>query len=129
MATQSEKGGRPDNVTLIAIYYFVVGGLGLFGALAIVLLAIVPVVLVVQDPVGLNVSLAALGLGMITAGAFGIASVVVGFGLLRLRSWARWAAIVLAILGLCGFPIGTVIGALILIYLLGDEARLVFEGE
>jgi hypothetical protein len=84
--------------------------------------------LTVRDPVGLGVSLGALLIGALFAGGGGLLSVVVGFGLLKLQNWARWAAIVLAILGLPGFPVGTVIGILILIYLLGDEARIAFEG-
>jgi len=87
------------------------------------------VVLAVDEPVGLGVTLAVLCFGMIVSGAFGIARLVVGFGLLRMQSWARWAAVVLAILGLGGFPTGTAIGVLILIYLLGDEGRAAFEEE
>jgi hypothetical protein len=66
---------------------------------------------------------------MLVSGAFGIARLVVGFGLLRMQSWARWAAVVLAALGLGGFPTGTAIGVLILIYLLGDEGRAAFEQQ
>jgi hypothetical protein len=86
-------------------------------------------VLAVDAPVGLGVTLAVLCFGMIVSGAFGIARLVVGFGLLRMQSWARWAAVVLAILGLGGFPTGTAIGVLILIYLLGDEGRAAFEQQ
>ncbi len=129
MTEQQERRKRADYVTLIAIYQFVSGALWLIGALAIVVLAALPVVLAVDDPVGLGVSLAVLCFGMIVLGAFGIARLVVGFGLLRMQSWARWAAVVLAVLGLGGFPIGTAIGVLILIYLLGDEGREAFESE
>jgi hypothetical protein len=45
---------------------------------------------------------------------------------LRRREWARVGAIVLAIIGLIGFPIWTVIGILILVYLLGDDGRAQF---
>ncbi len=129
MTEQQERRKRADYVTLIAIYQFVSGALWLIGALAIVVLAALPVVLAVDDPVGLGVTLAVLCFGMIVSGAFGIARLVVGFGLLRMQSWARWAAVVLAALGLGGFPIGTAIGVLILIYLLGDEGRAAFEQQ
>jgi len=59
----------------------------------------------------------------------GAANVATGWGLLTLKSWARWAAIVLAIFRLPSFPIGTAIGALIIYYLVQDEARGVFEGD
>ena len=126
MTEQQEGRKRAHYVTLIAIYQFVSGALWLIGALAIVVLAALTVVLAVDDPVGLWVSLAALS-GIFVSGALGIARLVVGFGLLKLSPWARWAAVVLAILGLGGFPTGTAIGVLILIYLLGDEGRAAFE--
>ena len=129
MTTQEERRRRADYVTLIAIYQFVSGALWLIGALAIVVLAALPVVLAVDEPLGLGVTLAVLCFGMIVSGAFGIARLVVGFGLLKLSPWARWAAVVLAILGLGGFPTGTAIGVLILIYLLGDEGRAAFEQQ
>jgi len=129
MTEQQERRKRADYVTLIAIYQFVSGALYLVGALAMVVLAALPVVLAVDEPVGLGVTLAVLCFGMIVLGAFGIARLVVGFGLLRMQSWARWAAVVLAVLGLGGFPIGTAVGVLILIYLLGDEGREAFESE
>lgn len=130
MTTQEERRRRADYVTLIAIYQFVSGALYLIGALAMVVIAALPVVLAVDYPVyGLGVTLAVLCFGTLVSGALGIARLVVGFGLLRMQSWARWAAVVLAILGLGGFPIGTAIGVLILIYLLSDEGRAAFESE
>lgn len=129
MTEQQERRKRADYVTLIAIYQFVSGALWLIGALAIVVLAALPVVLAVDAPVGLGVTLAVLCFGMIVSGVLGIGRLVVGFGLLRMQSWARWAAVVLAILGLGGFPIGTAIGVLTLVYLLGDEGREAFESE
>jgi len=119
---------RPDVVTIIAIYHFIVGGLALLGALAILIFAILPVSFSRGDPGGIAAALAALGLGLLITLAFGVAAVIVGWGLLQVRTWARWGAIVLAILQLPAFPIGTIIGALILWYLLTDEGRQVFEG-
>jgi hypothetical protein len=119
---------RPDVITIIAIYHFIVGGLALLGALAILIFAMLPVTFSRGDPGGIAVALAALGLGLLATLAFGVAAIIVGWGLLRLRNWARWGAIVLAILQLPAFPIGTIIGALIIWYLLTDEGREVFEG-
>lgn len=119
---------RPDAVTIIAIYHFVVGGLALLGAIAILLFAILPVAVSRGDPGGVAVALAALGLGLLVTLAFGVAAIAVGWGLLQLRGWARWGAIVLAILQLPAFPIGTIIGAAIIWYLLTDEGREPFEG-
>lgn len=119
---------RPDGVTIIAIYHFLSGALGLIGGCAILVFAVLPVVLNVEDPAGLFWALFGLGIGFLVAAGSGIVSLIVGWGLLQLQNWARWVAIVLAVLGLCAFPIGTIIGALIIWYLLQDEARQAFEG-
>ena len=65
--------------------------------------------------------------GVVFSVAFGIALVLAGWGLLQLRSWARWLAFILAIFSLFAFPIGTIIGALIIWYLLKDDVRDAFE--
>ncbi len=51
----------------------------------------------------------------------------VGYGLLQLQSWARIAAIVLAVLALCNFPIGTIIGGIVLYFMFQPEAQEVFS--
>jgi thiosulfate reductase cytochrome b subunit len=57
----------------------------------------------------------------------GIALVVAGWGLLGMKQWARWLAFILAIISLFAFPIGTVIGAVIIWYLLKDDVTAAFE--
>jgi len=129
MSTQEKGRSRPDNVTLIAIYHFIGAALGLIGALALMVFAMLPVLFYVREPRAVGWSLLAIGIGAIAAGVFGIVDLVVGLGLLQMRKWARWAAMALAVLGLGGFPVGTVIGVLILVYLLGDDGRQAFEGK
>ena len=51
----------------------------------------------------------------------------VGYGLLKLQSWARIAAIILAILALCSFPIGTIIGGIVLYFMFQEEAKQAFS--
>jgi len=51
----------------------------------------------------------------------------VGYGLLQLKSWARIAAIVLAILVLCNFPLGTIIGGVVLYFMFQEEAKQAFS--
>ena len=45
----------------------------------------------------------------------------VGFQLTKLAGWARIAAIVLGVLALCGFPIGTIVGGIIIYFLAFDK--------
>jgi len=52
----------------------------------------------------------------------GIPGLVAGAGLLARKTWARILAIVVGILGLVNFPIGTVIGAYTLFVLMQDAA-------
>jgi fructose-specific phosphotransferase system IIC component len=58
-----------------------------------------------------------------------IAYIVVGYGVLKYKAWARILAIVLALLNLILFPIGTVIGIYTLWVMFNDEAEALFEAE
>lgn len=50
-------------------------------------------------------------------------------GLRKLKPWARWAAVVFSVLGLIGFPIGTLISAYFLYLLLSEKGTMVFSPE
>jgi len=56
----------------------------------------------------------------------GILDIVIGWGLWNLKRWARTFAIVLAVIGLIGFPIGTVISIVTLWYLFKPEIKACF---
>jgi len=58
-----------------------------------------------------------------------IAYVVTGYGLLKYKSWARILAIILAILNLILFPIGTLIGIYTLVIMFNKETEALFRGE
>jgi len=55
-----------------------------------------------------------------------VANWVVGWGLWQGREWARVAALALAILRLFNVPLGTLIGGLIIWYLLREEVKAEF---
>jgi hypothetical protein len=118
---------RPDGVTAIAVWFFVDALLLLVFACMLVAIPISGVVEEINDPIGEFWVVFALTCGVIYIFASGILSVLAGWGLLRLKQWARWLSIVLGILSLFAFPIGTVIGALIIWYLLKEDVREVFE--
>lgn len=61
--------------------------------------------------------------------SIGVVQLVAGFGLRRLRSWARIPTIIVSGIGLLGFPIGTLISAYILFNLLGKQGRYVMTPE
>ncbi len=56
-------------------------------------------------------------------------SIAAGFGLLKHRSWARVLAIIIGVLNLFGFPIGTAIGVYTLYVLLSDETAPLFASS
>lgn len=121
---------RPDGVTIIAVYEFlsaIPSVLGICGYLGFALLG------TFSGPEGsigiaeVTVGLFALGIPVLLIGVGGVLAVITGWGLLGLKGWARWLAIVLAALSLLAFPIGTIIGVLIIWYLLKDEVRQAFE--
>jgi hypothetical protein len=71
--------------------------------------------------------------GLCTGGfllLFGVPVALAGWGLLKKEYWARVLAMVLAILGLFLFPIGTIVGAYVLWVLTSQPAAAYFgDGE
>lgn len=67
-------------------------------------------------------------IGTITL-ALGVAMGVVGYGLRTLKPWVRIPAIILAALGLLGFPVGTLINGYVLYLLLCAKGRHIFTPE
>ena len=121
------KTGRPDLLTLTAVYHFVLAIPGLLIALIILAVPVPVVIATVRDSVALTWSLIGLGLGFMFFFIPGLVLLLTGIGLLKGWNWTRWLGVALAILGLLAFPLGTIIGAFIIFYLLNDEARLFFE--
>ena len=54
---------------------------------------------------------------------FGIADLVIASGIAKGRPWARIAGIVMAVILIVAFPVGTVLGIIALLGLLGSNAR------
>ena len=61
--------------------------------------------------------------------AIGAVSILGGWGLLKRHNWARILVIVVSVLNLPGFPIGTALGIYGLWVLLNDQAKLEFSGH
>ena len=55
--------------------------------------------------------------------AFGVADLLIAAGIAKGRPWARFAGTAMAVLLLVAFPVGTVLGVLALMGLLGRDAR------
>jgi hypothetical protein len=118
---------RPDGVTLIAVYEFLIAIPGLIGLCGILVFAVPAILTGTEGIVDATAGLFALGIGLLLVGGGTLLSVIAGWGLLRMKGWARWLTIALAAFSLLAFPIGTIIGALIIWYLLKDEVTQAFE--
>ncbi len=106
---------RPGVVTLLAVlngigggFLLLLGGMALVGALAD------------ADPLGITLSTVYLVLGAV--------QIACAIGLWQLAPWGRNLEIGLSTIGLVGFPIGTVISVLILVYFFKPEVKLLFSG-
>ncbi len=118
---------RPDGVTVIAVWNFVQAFFLLVGACYLLAIPVSGVFADIGDSTGEFWAYFGVTCGVIWFFISGIALILAGWGLLRLKQWARWLTFVLAIFGLFAFPIGTVIGAVIIWYLLKGDVREAFE--
>ena len=104
-------GVRTSGVTILAVLYWLSAVVAILGGLAYLL------------PLTFLTLLWILGAVLI---AIGILDIAIGWGLWTLKKWARTVAIVLAVIGLISFPIGTVISIITLWYLFKPEIKACF---
>lgn len=120
---------RPEGVTIISIYFYVVAGLMVLGACALVSIPFIVGIAASQDPdarIAVPIVAMVMLVVMFFLLALAAAYVAVAWGLWNLKPWARIGAIALAGLSLTSVPIGTIIGGLILWYMFQQEARAAF---
>jgi hypothetical protein len=122
MKTQEMK----THVQIVAWLYIAAGILGIFLALVVAGL-IVSGGLISGDDTAIRVTtIVSIFVGGLVV-LVSVPGVVAGIGLLSFKSWARILAIILSILNLPGFPIGTLLGIYSLWALLDSESSLLFE--
>ena len=113
---------RPDGVTVLAVYHFVVGAVELLCiCLLLTILTVVALDGSTDIAVPIIVAFLTIPLGLLLA-----AHLVAGWALFKLKEWGRWLAIALGALSLLAFPMGTVIGGLAIWYLLQPEVTDAF---
>ena len=120
---------RPDGVTAIAVWFFVDALLMLIFACILLAIPFSGVIDEINDPIGEFWVVFTVTCGVIFILLSGVLSVIAGWGLLIMKEWARWLAIILGVFSLFAFPIGTVIGVLIIWYLLKEDVREAFKME
>ena len=120
------------HVKVLGALQIAMGTLGLFGALALVL-----IFGVASSAVGLSgepdaaIALPIIGITGVALVSFLVAlslpGVVVGIGLIQRRPWARIAGIVLSILGMMMVPFGTILGVYGVWVLFSKETERLFS--
>jgi thiol:disulfide interchange protein len=125
---------RSETLTLIAVYHFICGlGNLLFVCLFLFLPLIVGLAVAGSRSQDDGTAVAVLAvIGLVGGGIFlllAAANFAAGWGLWQRREWGRLTAIVLSVIRLINFPVGTIIGGLIIFYLVQPQARAEFAGQ
>ena len=113
-------------INLISYLYIGVGILTLLAAI-LTTIAIAGGGLLSEDETAIAVTST---VGFIIGGfiaLMGIFSLIAGVGLLKRRSWARTLTIIVSVVNLLNFPIGTALGGYALYVLLQDESKAEFR--
>ncbi len=118
---------RPDGVTLVAVWYFMNAFFILLSFFVLIAIPVSGAFSGINDQTGLFWATTGVICLAVFVAVSGIVVALSGWGLLRIRSWARILGLILAIMGLFAFPVGTVISALIIWYLSKEDVRQVFE--
>lgn len=118
---------RPEGVSLVALYFYAMSIPSLIGACCLLAGAITAGFSVPDFEFGAVAGITAMVIVLILVFGLGILFFTTGLGLWGMRTWARWLAVVISILSLLAFPIGTIIGALTIWYLFKPEIKEAFE--
>ena len=122
---------RPDGITLLSILFWIlaifaiIGGLLMVGAKDAIIDMMKNQPDISQSIIDFMESLVIV-IGAIAL-IIGILYIITGLGLWTMKPWARIIAIILAIISLLSFPIGTIIGILVLWYLFKPEIKEAFQ--
>jgi hypothetical protein len=65
----------------------------------------------------------------VLVGTTGVMLWITGVGLVGLKPWGRALQVIVATIGLCAIPVGTILGLLVLLYLRTPGARILFSGR
>ena len=118
---------RPEGISIIAVIYFIASVPGLAIACFVLLLAAGMLYSLFDAGQGQIWLILALVFVLAIAIAWSIIAFLTGWGLWNLKSWGRWLAIILAVLSLGAFPVGTIFGVLVIWYLgFNEDAKRAF---
>jgi hypothetical protein len=122
-----------QHIKVLSVLFIILGILGIVVAVAFLVLgAGTAATILAQDQSNEAKVGAAWAGGCITFvavlfGVMSIPSIIAGWGLSQRKSWARILTIILAILSLPQFPVGTAIGIYALVILFNPESRRILD--
>ena len=122
-----------QHIKVLSVLFIILGILGIVVAVAFMLLGAGTAATILSQDHGSDARIgAAWAGGCITfiAALFGIMaipSIIAGWGLSQHKSWARILTIILAILSLPQFPVGTAIGIYALVILFNEESKRILS--
>ncbi len=117
---------RPELLTLVVVWEFLNTGAVLVG-LGVIAVFAFPEVARSSEAVILG-RLFTLGIAVLVLVGYGGLALAGGIGLLRRKSWGRTLSIAHAAISVINIPIGTIAGALIILYLAKPEVVEYFAG-
>lgn len=118
---------RPDGVMLVGVYHFVRAALLLLSVLGLIALPFIVGVLAQGDRDAILWTSIASAACLVFVGLAFLANLIIGFGLLRMKEWGRIFALILAIFRLFSFPVGTLTGSLVIMYLMQERVAGLFR--
>ncbi len=112
---------KPTGILVCAILFAIGGLLSVLGGLGMLLMGGAMFGMGGADAEVAGMFAGMMGIFAVIAIIIGVAEIVVAYGIWNLKKWARIAGIVLAVISLISIPIGTIIGIVILYFLLIDK--------
>ncbi len=117
----------PQGVKISAYIFYALAAIGVLGLCA----SVVTNGLTLANAGGSDDIMMSAGISLAVGGCISILFIAlygyVGYSLMQLQKWARIVAIILAVIALCGFPIGTILGGIVLYFMLAqDEVKAAF---
>jgi hypothetical protein len=118
-----------QHIKVLSVLFVILGILGIVVAVAFMLLGAGAAATILSQDNSNEARVGAAWAGGVIAfvavlfGIMAIPSIIAGWGLSQRKSWARILTIILAILSLPQFPVGTAIGVYALVILFNDESK------
>lgn len=120
-----------QHIKVLSVLFIIFGVLSLIAAVAIFILGAGTAATILHEDHSSDAQVGAAWAGgcmtfvAVLVGVLSIPSIITGLGLARRQSWARILTIILSVLSLPSFPIGTALGVYGLVIMLNEETKTI----